>query len=182
MQKNTKRFNTWSMVRRLRQKIKTKLKDSSLVGNELDQSWKLIDSQRVEHLRDNRLYEGFENSNTPVHSFCALVKSGMLPPPEIMQSVALAFRFYFESKGEVSLEDAFFGKSVQGIGNRSALDSRHSIYRQIDMLINLHQENIYEVKMSTLQIVEHISKFHGIETDSESILRSYRRYKKNTDN
>jgi len=48
------------------------------------------------------------------------VEQGLYPPPELLYGLYLSWREYLSAGGEMSLEDALIGKSVQKAGNRAA--------------------------------------------------------------
>lgn len=59
----------------------------------------------------------------PVGIYRTYMEMGLIPPPEVLLVIDSMLETYFSHRGDLSLEDVFFGKSKRGVGNFAA---RHS--------------------------------------------------------
>ena len=114
-----------------------------------------------------------------VSSFVKNVEWGILPPPETLLLIHDALRRYLNSNGDLSLDEAFFGKPhKQNSSYAMAWGSNHEKMMAISSHIALSK--ISPSKMTQVQAVElMLTEFHqDLETDPESLLRSWRRWRK----
>jgi hypothetical protein len=125
--------------------------------------------------------------SSPLASFQDRLNSGWLPTIESMWVISECFGRYFEAKGELELEEIFFGKPKKSQGNRSA---RRALEENELPLIHIHNAMLdkfiadaNEPQMTDLEIVENIIKRYPnwSEKDPDSVLRTYRRKVKNPD-
>lgn len=56
----------------------------------------------------------------PLSQLFDYVEAGFYPPPELLLTLLDVWRTYLLAEGELSLEGAFFGKTVQRAGNHAA--------------------------------------------------------------
>ena len=123
---------------------------------------------------------------SPVEIFLAHVNWGNYPPPEILASVAKCFNLYLQAKGDLSLEEVFYGKPKQRAGNFAARQIRYSSYRE------LHYSAIRERDMPNFNLQDFALKLMNYRVDEEnptmplphqleSYLRGYHRWKSDFD-
>ena len=119
-----------------------------------------------------------EESRDALHSFVHNVEFGILPPPETLLLLHDALQRYLRSNGELSLDEAFFGKPHKK--NSSYAMAWGSNYEKM-MAVSLHVaiSQISSKKMTQLDAVETmLTAFHqDYDTDPESLLRSWRRWR-----
>ena len=60
------------------------------------------------------------NDQPPLAQFFDYVESGLYPPPELLLTILDAWRVYREYGGDLTLEEAFFGKPKPKAGNYAA--------------------------------------------------------------
>ena len=122
-----------------------------------------------------------EESRDALHSFVSNLEFGMLPPPEALLLIHDALQRYLRSNGEISLDEAFFGKPHKK--NSSYAMAWGSNYEKM-MAVSLHValSQISPKKMTQLDAVETmLTAFHqDYDTDPESLLRSWRRWRNAT--
>lgn len=121
--------------------------------------------------------EKIESGISPLGDFLDCVSSGMYPPPEIMRTIAACFKYYLNAKGKVSLEHIFFGRETVGVGNESARCYKENLMRgftgKYQLLLQIRPH------MSQLEMAQEFLNHKGADdTDPESFLRSWRRWKK----
>jgi hypothetical protein len=92
----------------------------------LDEQYKKIYTSPFQRKPQSKFYL-FES---PVELFLQDISYGWYPPPEILCSMAKAFRLYFLAKGELTLEDVFFGQLVKGAGNYSKRKSKGEGFKE----------------------------------------------------
>ena len=114
-----------------------------------------------------------------VSSFVKNVDWGILPPPETLFLIHDALQRYLNSNGDLSLDEAFFGRPHKKNSSYAmAWGSNHEKMMAISLHIALSK--VSPKKMTQLQAVEvMLTEFHqDFETDTESLLRSWRRWRK----
>ncbi len=121
--------------------------------------------------------EQIESGTTPLIEFLDSVSNGLYPPPEIMRTIAACFEYYSNAKGKVSLEHIFFGRETVGGGNESARRAKESLMKgftfQYQFLLQIRPH------LSQIEIAKEFLDHRGADdTDPESFLRSWRRWKK----
>lgn len=57
---------------------------------------------------------------SPLSALFGYIDIGLYPPPELLLAALQCFDRYMDAEGSLSLEEAFFGKEVQGIGKFSS--------------------------------------------------------------
>lgn len=124
--------------------------------------------------------EKIESGITPLGDFLDSVSNGLYPPPEIMRTIAACFKYYLNAKGKVSLEHIFFGRETVGVGNESARRSKENLMKGF----NFQYEFLLQIRphLSQLEIAQEFLNHRGAhDTDPESFLRSWRRWKKRSE-
>ena len=56
----------------------------------------------------------------PLETFMTFVTDGTYPPPELLLMITKCFELYFEAKGDLTLEEVFFGLPKKRAGNYAA--------------------------------------------------------------
>ncbi|RUP78608.1 hypothetical protein C7Y69_14835 [Alteromonas sp. KS69] len=124
--------------------------------------------------------EKIESGITPLGDFLDSVSNGLYPPPEIMRTIAACFKYYLNARGKVSLEHIFFGRETVGVGNESARRSKENLMKgftfQYQFLLQIRPH------LSQLEIAQEFLNHRGADdTDPESFLRSWRRWRKSSE-
>lgn len=117
----------------------------------------------------------------PVDTFLSSMRSGQVPEPEILLSIAKAFDLYFSQGGELSLEDVFFGQPSKKKGNYSqrSLDS----FKDIDHKVFEFTLRRKEFKTVHQAATHYLEQHQQTETATpppdfvDSFLRKHRRWK-----
>lgn len=81
-----------------------------------------------------------DNSSIAEHPLAALaycLEAGVYPPPSVLLQIADIYKGYVHKQGEISLEDAFFGKPIKGMGNYAARKAKSSDVTMLHMAIQL---------------------------------------------
>ena len=123
---------------------------------------------------------------SPLEIFLAYVNWGYYPAPEILASVAKCFNLYLQAKGDLSLEEVFYGKPKKRSGNFAARQVRYSSYREF------HYSVIRERHMPNFNLQDFALKLMDYRIDEEnptmplphqleSYLRGYHRWKSEFD-
>ncbi len=139
-------------------------------------------------------YYDFGESPLEILSYC-MGDLLTYPPPEILQAIVSQFCYYMAMEGEVSLEEAFFdspkGKGAYSTRRAKENDlfkrfdeicaySRHEGRSQMEIIEGL----VNAPHLSMLPLIPKMpNPFNNLEenTDLESFLRGYRRWKKRHD-
>ena len=131
-------------------------------------------------------------NSSPLETLTLLVGSGVYPPPELLIWLDECFSYYFDAEGDVSLEHIFFGREKPRIGNASRRSARTSFYSGFSSVIRVEE---YKAQMegrtvrSMSELAEEYLNSHWSalkhlkdkELDSESFLRSWRRWQSSQD-
>lgn len=162
--------NSWEYIEVLRSYI-TESKGVGYIS--LENSWAVLNDEYSGVIERNG-----QSSSTPLGDFLYSSDLGFYPRPEILLFLANSFEFYFSMKGEVSLEDVFFGKQKRGIGNQSAQQARKEMIQLLDFSFIARDFSISDnPKATDLELAEEIVNKHNLVIDPESLLRKYRRNK-----
>lgn len=122
--------------------------------------------------------------STALEKFSVLVDQGFYPPPEIMLSIADCFQRYLSEKGDVSLDEIFFGKPHKKRDSFSFKKSHYTRYLLFHMMV---QGDYYKNQHlgEPLHSLEEIAEVHlalsnnpDIPEDIDTFLRGYRRWKR----
>ncbi|MGF1779775.1 hypothetical protein [Vibrio nomapromontoriensis] len=119
--------------------------------------------------------------STPIaeHPLAALaycLQAGIYPPPSVLLQIADTYKGYVHKQGKISLEEAFFGKSVKGMGNYAARKAKSSDVTMLHMAIQLETLTVDENKRrSQIEIAEEYLDRKGSQEDPEHLLRKLRR-------
>jgi len=126
------------------------------------------------------------HGNTLVDVFKSYIDDyDLYPPPEILRAMVEAFDTYFAAKGQLSLEEVFFGKTKKGIGNYAArrnsevgggLYGIFNIYK----IMEAKDKTLSEAAESYLEREKMLHVALGIpfDMDVDTFLRGLRRWSK----
>ena len=117
-------FNTWIYVVETRNKIQ---------GDALDLKWRITAERFLDGFSTEYNQEEFRSQfdfgkRTPVETIPSWIDMELNPPPEILHAFSSSLSTYLDRPlmkdagyevRKISLEEAFFGKPVKGIGNYS---------------------------------------------------------------
>ena len=111
-------------------------------------------------------------ADNPISAFTYYVEMGKYPPPEIMIDVMLGFNTYLESKGDISLDQAFLGITHSKYKSISFKQQSALKYAEFDRFVYNGQfkslDDAAELFLSNI----------SYEIDQDSYLRDYRRWKR----
>ena len=111
-------------------------------------------------------------ADNPISAFTYYVAMGKYPPPEIMIDVMLGFNTYLESKGDISLDQAFLGITHSKYKSLSFKQQSALKYAEFERFVYNGQfkslDDAAELFLSNI----------SYEIDQDSYLRDYRRWKR----
>lgn len=110
-------------------------------------------------------------ADNPISAFSYYVEMGKYPPPELMIDIMLGFNTYLESKGDISLDQAFLGITHSKYKSLSFKQQSALKYAEFDRFV-------YNGDFSSLdEAAELFLAKISDEIDQDSYLRDYRRWK-----
>jgi len=196
-------FEQWRYSARKHRAKLTEYVDNEIIGGILDNAW-----ERSRYLHFSREdYYDLGESPLEVLEQCIVGDYCTYPPPEILIIIARQFRHYLAEGGDISMEEAFFGKSV-GRGTYAARSKKdNSMYEFFHRFISNNnttttQANLVEALVNADEHIDHPqardislengktvripeprhNPMHHLSTskdfDVESFLKGYRRWKK----
>ncbi len=142
-------------------------------------------------------YYALRDSPLEILHFCMADDLITYPPPEILWVIAKQFQWYMEKEGDITLEEAFFGKPIKSKGNyakRMADETKllyEAFHRKLKATPTISQPELLEKicisppsdnnQNDALRKI--YEKNQANENFQDSFLRGYRRWKeKNADN
>jgi hypothetical protein len=157
--------------------IKTALetREGELWGDfkNIEESWQEIGTEKKLSGR-HVVYGG---TDSPLMQFCDSIDFGEIPAPEIMIWLFLRFKEYFHASGSIELEEVFFGDTTQKLGNQAARLNRDGLFK----LFDFYQRKIEKTDKSLASKAEKYMLEMGVDIDPDSFLRSFRRWKRESD-
>ena len=92
------------------------------------------------------------------------------PPPELLIFIGKQFEYYLDNEGDVSLEEAFFGKPVKGKGvyAKRQADENNSLYKSFHFSYNRKQN-----KLSQEKLIDELCKNEPLQEDSHFQMMDY---------
>jgi hypothetical protein len=126
-----------------------------------------------------------KKDDTPLLQFMGLVRSGIYPPPEIMLSLLQCFDLYFLSAGKKSLDEVFFGHPHKNKSSQAF--EMHQFYKYISFGLHFDVKKMMPgtgLSLKGKSMVERAELYlqwtnpNNTETDPESFLKGYRRWRK----
>ena len=153
--------------------------EDHILKRPLEEAWQsYAHSQKIQpdlaQKRDNEKRDAFD-------SFVTNVQFGMLPPPETLLIVAEAMQTYLNGNGDISLDEAFFGRKHKKNSSYSmSFGQNHNLMRKVSLWITAHKKS--DKRASQLNTVTALLEEFGddYDTDPETLLRSWRRWKRQT--
>jgi hypothetical protein len=177
-------FDKW---KEFANKKRKKLENSSgIMLGILEDQWSQISYPDIKREE----FYSLRDSPLEILHFCIADDFLTYPPPEILWVIAKQFQWYMENEGEVTLEEAFFGKSIKSKGHYSkrTADTKHKLYKRFDLFVkaepNMPQSKLLEKICKTPphespSYTESIfATYKENEFDHDSFLKGYRRWKK----
>lgn len=168
--KNNNYYNSWEHVGEQRGKI---LSEDYPVLNGLEDTWDVIDSLGLSIPRS----EANDISDTPLGALTYYLEDGCYPPPEILLAVLNCFEHYMNKGGALELEDVFFNDKKNRIRNHAHFVAKQSAYESFSFLVDMSRFR-KEGKSLEALATGMFNQSELYETDVESFLRGYRRWKK----
>jgi hypothetical protein len=111
-------------------------------------------------------------ADNPISAFSYYVEMGKYPPPEIMIDIMLGFNTYLESKGDISLDQAFLGITHSKYKSLSFKQQSALKYAEFDRFV-------YGAQFKSLDDAAELFLSNiSDEIDQDSYLRDYRRWKR----
>ena len=131
----------------------------------LEKSWAKIESDFKPFNREISV------ADNPISAFTYYLEMGKYPPPEIMVEVMDGFLEYFNSRGDKSLDEAFFGTKHKKYGSLSYKQDYSLRYFAFEWFI-------FKGEFTSLDdAAEEFLKPIAEEIDQDTFLRNYRRWK-----
>ena len=131
----------------------------------LEKSWAKIESDFKPFNREVSV------ADNPISAFTYYLEMGKYPPPEVMVEVMDGFLEYFNSRGDKSLDEAFFGTKHKKYGSLSYKQDYSLRYSAFEWFI-------FKGEFTSLDdAAEEFLKPIAEEIDQDTFLRNYRRWK-----
>lgn len=179
--------NSWDYVRAIRKAILNEEKTYSV----MEPVWQSILNQQMyfgtdaegKHLYlEDDLRNDEEFAVSPLAAFMTCIERCQYPPPEVLIAINDCFELYLNAAGSVEMEQVFFAnKRVKKIGNASAQFNRDKKYRWFEVLSGFLEATDSSGKCKSTSKVDQVARFLNemgdYETDPESYLRGYNRWK-----
>ena len=131
----------------------------------LEKSWAKIESDFKPFNREVSV------ADNPISAFTYYLEMGKYPPPEIMMEVMDGFLEYLNSRGDKSLDEAFFEakhKKYESLSYKQDYSLRYSAFEWF----------IFKGEFTSLDdAAEEFLKPIAEEIDQDTFLRNYRRWK-----
>ena len=145
-------------------------------SNPLEKAWRdYADRQSlVPKLAEQRDSE----KRDAIDSFVNNVDFGILPPTETLTLISKALRSYLNANGDLSLDEAFFGRRhKKNTSYAMAFGGHFQLLKKLSFVIDIHKRK--NQKISQLKAAEFLlQELHeDFDTDPESLLRSWRRWR-----
>jgi hypothetical protein len=139
---------------------------------DLEETWKLLEhhyNNPMEGLIDRSSME----QQTPLGAFRNMIEAGLYPPPEVLLALDDCFALYMALRGEVELEQIFFGNKKRGVGNYAARTYKDKAYKHLSIVLRI---NRFIEQKTQVEIAESVIDLFELKDDVDSFLRGYRRY------
>ena len=139
---------------------------------ELEEAWATLRDTLYSDLNvDSDRSEQIDN---PLKKLSFYLEFGMYPPPEVLISISETYQKYMNLKGEIDLEEAFFGKPKKGKGNFSSRSHKSSDVHMMDLSLAL---NAVTDKKSQYEVASEYLERKNSDDDPEHLLRKMRRHR-----
>jgi len=179
-------FNEWKK-HAAKQRIVLENSSEIMLGI-LESQWEEISYHDI----DRGDYCTLEDSPLEILDFCIADDFLTYPPPEILWVIARQFKWYMLNEGEITLEEAFFGKPIKGKGvyAKRATNKKINIYKAFHLKVRANpgipQSRLLEqycnnpppdIGPSRETCYYIYIENQNNEIDQDSFLRGYRRWK-----
>ena len=132
-----------------------------------------------------------EDAETPFDALGSILEFGQIPPPELLLVIDEMFKAYSTSQGELTWEEACFGKPPRGVGVYAIRRWQYfaNDFKLFAKLVNENEQS--ENPISQHKLAENLFKKRSsvnmkittTHPDIDSFLRQFRRWRnKNSDN
>lgn len=149
----------------------------------LESSWEMIVKQIpfafLSEVRESQKY------GDPLSMFMGYLASGYYPPPEVMLSLLSCFEFFYERKGQQSLDEIFFGKPYGKKRNDSFAHYNNMRFRKFEIyhkkrIVKLDAHSGSHALTLTASFREYLNseEYSGPKESEEAFLKAYRRWLK----
>jgi len=147
----------------------------------LEHSWRELQSEYYDVIERED-----QPANDPLSSFSYYVMGGFYPPPELMIMMARAIEKYFDSAGDKSFDEVFFGDKHQKTKSFAYKKHRKRKYMFFEWSISMRGDKGKTEQSLEDQVSEFIEEnnpitlaLNGINpsVDVDTFLRGYRRWK-----
>jgi hypothetical protein len=147
-------------------------------NDELEEAWQLLNKQLYNGLNFSSEREVVTNIGNAFEKLNSYLEFDLYPPPEILLALNATYQNYLYSKGEINLEDAFFGKPQKAQGNFASRKAKSIDVHHLDLAFALNKfEGQYGNKCSQYEVAEKYLTSIGSDEDPEHLLRKWRRYR-----
>ncbi|EGQ8037713.1 hypothetical protein [Vibrio parahaemolyticus] len=142
----------------------------------LNAAWEFLCDEFYTDLEGRLEPTNFDNNLLGALTFC--LEAGIYPPPKLLLLIAGKYEIYMASKGELSLEEVFYGRPERSTGNYSSRSHKEAGVRLLDMELTFNELQIVQSsRRSQVEVAEEHLNRQGSEQDPESLLRKLRRYR-----
>lgn len=186
--------NSWDHVRTIRKKVVANELKTWGPSIDMEQTWRMIQGYQVT-ITDvdgpaSMLHSDYFRSDeciakTPLEALTVYLDRGHYPPPEVLIALHHCFLMYFKFAGHYELDEMFFdAPRKQRIGNYAAQSDKDDSFLMFDYLVSLgasraNTEGFKRKSQTELAEVFLQQKQGDFDTDPESFVRDYRRWKQN---
>jgi hypothetical protein len=140
---------------------------------DLEHAWQAIDKANYWPVFWPLVRESPERiASTPIEALAAYVESGLYPPPELLLVLRTTFESYIGARGEIDLEEAFFGPPKRKAGNYAA--RRTASYDEGRWALEILSSTRDKTR-TDIEVAEEIVAREGLTIDPESLLRRARK-------
>jgi len=133
----------------------------------LNTAWDSMDADFVD--RGEKLRT---TSDCPFSVMFYCLEMGMYPPPELLFVLQDCWAIYLNNIGHMTLEEAFLGPTVKGVGNYAS--RKHSRYRLLGLRWRL--DALIREGKTKKEAAEILSNQYNGKPDADSILRMMRAF------
>mgnify|MGYP003670381722 CR=1 FL=1 len=162
-------------------------KDSKQNKDYLDEAWGSLEHFYVED-GFRQPWIGKIDDRTALEDFAFRLSQEIYPHPETMRVIGAAFNQYLESKGKISLDEAFFGNAHKQRRSLPYLLYKKSQYRQFHAQVDFYRRLLPEyqgVRKQSLESLaeDYLANLDEIDEsedmlDTQTFLKGYTRWKK----
>ncbi|TOA23225.1 hypothetical protein, partial [Vibrio parahaemolyticus] len=100
-------------------------------------AWEFLCDEFYTDLEGRLEPTNFDNNLLGALTFC--LEAGIYPPPKLLLLIAGKYEIYMASKGELSLEEVFYGRPERSTGNYSSRSHKEAGVRLLDMELTFNE-------------------------------------------